>query len=173
MKIKTNLIGPGKMDKQMVFLGRVLSWEDGVGVRYECDPRHAEIILQQMFMEQAKSATTPGTPGVHELRDESESNPLVLGSAASLYRGIVARLNFMSLDRPDLQYASKEASRYMATPRAKDWDLIKRICQYLRHRPRATFMYAFQSEPTEFTIFSDTDWAGDTKTRKSTSGGVI
>ena len=79
----------------------------------------------------------------------------------------------MSLDRPDLQYASKEASRYMAMPRKNDWDLIKRIGQYLRHRPRATFMYAFQSEPTEFTVFSDTDWAGDRKTRKSTSGGVI
>ena len=124
-------------------------------------------------LEKTKTATTPGVPGSRELRDESDANPLLEGTEASLYRGIVARLNFMSLDRPDLLYASKEASRYMANPRKRDWEPIRRICQYLKYQPRATLQYVFQAEPTEFTVFSDTDWAGDKSTRKSTSGGII
>ena len=34
-------------------------------------------------------------------------------------------------------------------------------------------MFKFQSQPSEFTVFSDKDWAGCRSTRKSTSGGII
>ena len=42
---------------------------------------------------------------------------------ASVYRAIVARINFLSFDRPDVQYASKEAIRHMSASRLRDWGL--------------------------------------------------
>ena len=49
---------------------------------------------------------------------------------------------------------------------------LKRFGRYLLGRPRLVFRYVFQSADT-VDCYSDTDWAGCPKTRKSTSGGVI
>ena len=46
---------------------------------------------------------------------------------ASLYRAAVARTNFLAQDRCNLQFASKECSRWMSSPRVGDWALITRI----------------------------------------------
>ena len=97
----------------MVFLGRVLTWEAS-GIRYEADPRHAELVVQGLGLQGAKPAVTPGVKE-SEVRDEDEkSNPFMSSADATSYRALVARLNFLSQDRPDLQYAVKEVSRYMS-----------------------------------------------------------
>ena len=47
------------------------------------------------------------------------SNPLeesLPPKEASLYRAIVARINFLAADRAELQFASKECSRRMSNP---------------------------------------------------------
>ena len=41
------------------------------------------------------------------------------------YRAIAARVNFLAVDRPDLQYASKETSRLMSSPTNGAWLLLK------------------------------------------------
>lgn len=51
--------------------------------------------------------------------------------AATRYRAMVARCNFLGCDRPDLQYAKKEASRWMATPCHEDFEKRVRIGKYL------------------------------------------
>jgi len=93
--------------------------------------------------------------------------------AASKYRGLAARLNYLSLDRPDLQYAAKVASRYMAEPKEIDWKILKRVARYLIGAPRAVQTFKWQGAPTLITTYTDSDWAGDRSTRKSTSGGVM
>ena len=49
---------------------------------------------------------------------------------------------------------------------------LKRLGRYLEGRGRLIFKLPRQSVGT-INIYSDTDWAGCPKTRKSTSGGVI
>ena len=103
------------------------------------------------------------TPGVKEeqLRSEDDlENPRLSPTEASSYRGLAARANFLSQDRPDLQYASKEMSRWMAVPRRSDWDLAKRLRRYLINKPRATLFFCWQNMPSELVAYSDTDWAG-------------
>ena len=56
---------------------------------------------------------------------EIDETPLE-GAEAKLFRGIAARLNYLGPDRPDIQYAVKEAARTMASPRACDWCLLKK-----------------------------------------------
>ena len=37
------------------------------------------------------------------------------------YRGLAARANYLAQDRPEIQYAVKEAARRMSSPAKEDW----------------------------------------------------
>ena len=50
------------------------------------------------------------------------------------------------------------------------WRALKRLARYLKERPRMIFRLPFQ-QCEALDIYSDTDWAGCLRTRKSTSGG--
>ena len=92
---------------------------------------------------------------------------------ASLFRAIVARINFLAQDRVDLQFASKECSRRMSSPKNGDWAALKRIGRYLLGRPRVVTRFEWQDKPTSLTVYSDSNWAGCRETRKSTSGACF
>ena len=92
---------------------------------------------------------------------------------ATKYRAIVARLNFLSQDRADLQFPSKECSRFMAKPQHKHWKELKRIGRYLVGKPRVVHMFNWQDEQAVLNVYSDSNWAGCHKTRKSTSGACF
>ncbi len=92
---------------------------------------------------------------------------------ATLYRRAAARINYVALDRPDLSFASRVASSRMSNPMEGDDQVIKRIIRYLKGKPRVAIRYRFQDESEKITVFTDSDWAGDETTRKSTSGGVV
>ena len=59
----------------------------------------------------------------------------------------------------------------MASLRQCDWRLLKKISRYLIHCPR--IRYAWQKRPTRLDGYTDSDWGGCTKSRKTTSGVVI
>ena len=61
----------------------------------------------------------------------------------------------------------------MATPRVSDWALLKRTARCLVGCPRSVQTFRWQVPPSMVTIFTDSDWAGDRSSRKSTSGGVV
>ena len=52
-------------------------------------------------------------------------------SEATRFRGTAARINFLAADRPDLQYASKETSRRMASLVNGDWSILMRVARYV------------------------------------------
>ena len=175
LEVKTERCGPAKEQgykSQVRFLNRVISWESH-GIRYEPDPRHAEIIVNQMGVAGAKSVSTPGITATAPRSEDDAENPKLMGQEASDYRGVAARANFLAMDRMDIQYASKEISRWMATPRRSDWEGLKRLARYLVGVPRMTAFYKWQSMPMELRAYSDTDWAGCKNTRRSTSGGIV
>ena len=89
-------------------------------------------------------------------------------------KGLAARANFMGIDRPDVQFSAKEASRQMATPRKQDMDKLLRIGKYLfgdKARGHVTFKWG--EETDMLNIYADSDWAGCRATRTSTSGGIV
>ena len=301
-EIKTNVLGPDPEkgeSREIRFLNRVLTWQDW-GIDWEADPRHAELVIQQLGLEGCRPVVTPGvkeepkkdvddersaekratrtdepaqgqkckdeeakrhapkakpqdisevleksgwsrnelggfTKSVQgatclEVPDECKRGTRVVRDAvtgalidelsfdsrtarrrkmrqlkcprdvvtevfidamseldedgdrsvaemspkdASLYRAITARINFLALDRADLQYSSKECSRRMSAPRIKDWLLLKRVGRYLAGRPRAVSTFRWQDSSSTVTAYSDSDWAGCRDTRKSTSGACF
>ena len=63
----------------------------------------------------------------------------------------------------------------MAKPRASDLMKTKRLVRFLKGAGEIKFLYAWQNEDEacDITVLVDSDWAGKTETRKSTSGGVL
>ena len=169
--LKTQVLGPGPNDcSEVRVLNRILRWTSE-GVEYEADPRHAEIVLQDMKAKGRRPVATPGMTGKKDATDEEDQE--MSDQQATCYRAVTARCNFLSQDRADLQHSTKEASRTMSRPRVKDWARLERISQYLMRRPRVVQVFRHQEEPTYITGYSDSDWAGCVETRKSTSAGVL
>ena len=98
---------------------------------------------------------------------------LMSDTDATKYRRGVARVNFMAQDRPDLSVASRLMSQGMSSPREGDEKLLKRVIRYLRRFPTSESVFVWQARPEKATLNIDSDWAGDQKSRKSTSGGTI
>jgi hypothetical protein len=88
------------------------------------------------------------------------------------YRRMAARGNYLGADRVDIQYAVKEVCRGMAKPTVGHKRKLKRLVRYLRGRKRVVWKFQWQGRPDTVEVFTDSDWAGCGKTRKSTSGGV-
>ena len=69
----------------------------------------------------------------------------------------------------------KEVCRRMAKPVKSDWHKLVRLARYLKGAPRLVWEYRWQAggDGIAPSGYSDSDWAGDRKTGKSTSGGVV
>ena len=112
------------------------------------------------------------TAEVDKKDEEPDTTPLERADA-KVFRAVAARLNYLGPDRPDMQYAIKEAARCMSAPRECDWILLKRMGRYLIHRPRLVMEFEWQRRPGCLDGYTDSDWGGCTQSRKSTSGAVI
>ena len=162
------ILGPDKRDlREISLLNRIVRWGTH-GIEYEADPRHHEIIIEQLGLHSAKPVSTPG------VKDTSEELSDPLNEAdATLYRSMVARVNYLAQDRPDLSFASKELSRHMSAPAEKDWNNLKRLGRYLKECPRVVQVFHWQKRIGCVHAYADSDWAGCLDTRRSTSGGLV
>ena len=170
--IKMSTLGPdeGQVD-EVRLLNRILRWTPA-GLEYEADKRHAELIVKELGLESARSVSSPyppeGYPAVEvskSVQDDSEES--------TRYRGICARMNYLAVDRPDIQYTSKVASQWMAKPCEQAWEIIKRAGRYLKGAPRLVQKFPWENYSSTLNGFADSDWAGDRTTLKSTSGGAV
>ena len=98
---------------------------------------------------------------------------MALGKAeAKEFRGLAARLNFMSLDCPDIQFPIEQSSRDMGSPTVGSWKNVKKVARYLVGREKVVWKFEWQDEVGYCGLWTDSDWGGDRKDRKSTSGGL-
>jgi hypothetical protein len=162
-------LGPGADDaREAVVLNRIVRWTDE-GIEYEADPRQAEKLIAECGLSGANPVTTPG---VRIPFSELEKDKKLEDRLGTPFRGAAARANYLSADRVDCQFAAKEICRWMASPSEASWSALKRLCRYLVGLPRLVFLYRWQ-EVQAIDIYTDTDWAGCPRTRKSTSGGCV
>ena len=82
----------------------------------------------------------------------------LIGAEATRFRVVAARANYLSGDRPDIQYAVKEICRRMSKPVRGDWDKLIRLGRYLKAAPRCVQVYEWQEEGAALVSCSDSDW---------------
>ena len=100
-------------------------------------------------------------------------SPALSKQAHRLYRSVTMRAQYLSHDRADIAFATKECARWMHAPEDKHLTRLKRIGRYLIGKPRVIQVFKPQKVPTKITSKSDTDHAGCVSTRKSSSGTAL
>ena len=169
------LIGPDATDgTSMSVLNRIISYNkaDGV-VSYEADARHAEQIVKELDLTNAKAVTTPSEKQRQEDVLDAEDLPVLSPEEASKYRSLVMRAAYLSLDRADIAEMVKGLARHMKAPTSYSWGRLKRLGRYLLGKPRVCQVFRPQRMFSEIRVFCDSDHAGDLATRKSTTGLVV
>ena len=108
------------------------------------------------------------------MKADGDGSEVKMGSAeASKFRRGAAKLNYLGQDRVDIAFASKEISNKMSCPLVGDEALIKRIVRYLVKFPRLVVEYPGQKDAEEILVYTDSEWGGCVRTRRSTSGGTL
>ena len=102
--IKTQIIGP-EVDNVGKVLNRVITYT-GFGYDLEADPRHSEIIVEQMGVSGSggKTAACLRNEEIETTEQEEKLDP----GDVTLFRGVSARSMCLGPDRPEMVYASKE-----------------------------------------------------------------
>ena len=95
-----------------------------------------------------------------------------------MFRTTVGKLLWLAFVRPDCSYAVKELSRDVKSPTFESLAKLKHLLRYLL----GTKDYVLRIEPghmledctssLDIVCYVDSDWAGCSKTRKSTSGST-
>ena len=130
--------------QEIVCLNRILRWcnEDTTGperIEYEADPRHAEIYISQLGLnDRTKSFAQPGTKVTGDWLDDGAE---ISGQDRVLYRSSTMRLVYLGLDRPEIQFAAKECARCMQTPRTSHLKMLKTAGRFLVGAARLVVIY--------------------------------
>ncbi|CAE7251708.1 unnamed protein product [Symbiodinium sp. CCMP2592] len=148
-------------------LNRLVTWTNE-GIEMEADPRHVDLVLEHLGLNNSSPVTTPL---VKSTGDEDES-PLSKEDAG-LYRSIAMRIGYLSSDRPDMLRTVRELAKGLKEPTQYPWNLLKRAGRYLRGAPRLVQLIPHQEGFSVIQGWSDTDHAGCVRTRKSTTGTVV
>ena len=90
------------------------------------------------------SGVTPMLQVIQSVLTDPDDDTELSPSEATQYRANVARGNFMSQDRSDIQYAVKELSRGMAAPTRRELRKLKRLARDLSGAQRVKLMSKLQ-----------------------------
>ena len=112
------------------------------------------------------------TPGVKLTKEQIDGDKELEKGKVSPYRAVAARGNYLGSDRPETQFAAKETCRWMAGPMESSLNVLKRLGRFIAGHRRLAYWYPWQTV-ARIDTYSDTDWAGCPRTRKSTSGGCV
>jgi Reverse transcriptase (RNA-dependent DNA polymerase) len=94
------------------------------------------------------------------------------GPASVPYREAVGSLMYLATGtRPDIMFSVSHVSQALDKPTQNDWHKVKRIFRYLKGTSDIGIAYS-SAHQRVLTAYSDADFAGDAKTRRSTSGVV-
>ena len=131
---------------------------------------YIEKLLQNFAMEQCRPVSTPLNASLDITKaatslNEGGNSPV----DSTMYRQLVgALLHLSNTTRPDISFAVGLLSRFMENPTTMHWEAGKRVLRYLKGTQFAGIRYGHSSEG--IVGFSNSDFAGDSTTRHSTSG---
>jgi len=147
---------------------------------------YIETVLKRFQMDNCNGVSTPMDPN-----SQLEAAPpgyIALKEHQLEYQGAIRSVMYAMLaTRPDLAFTVSTLSKYCSNPTPKHAITALRVLRYLRKTLRVGITFSGQSNPaiadvtdvtdnqlsTRITGFTDSDWAGDKDTRKSTSGYIF
>nr|GFC20544.1 uncharacterized mitochondrial protein AtMg00810-like [Tanacetum cinerariifolium] len=83
---------------------------------------------------------------------------------------MIGSLMYLTSSRPDIMFAVCACACFQVTPTVSHLHAVKRIFRYLKGKPNLGLWYPKDS-PFDLVAYSDSDYAGASLDRKSTTGG--
>ncbi|GKE23331.1 putative ribonuclease H-like domain-containing protein [Tanacetum coccineum] len=151
------------MGELTFFLGlQVEQRKDGIFLSQD---KYVYDILKKFGFTTVKTASTPME--THKSLSTNAAEPDV---DVHLYRSMIGTLMYLTSSRPDIMFAVCACSRFQVTPKVSHMHAVKRIFRYLKGKPTLGLWYPKDS-PMDLIAYSDSDYAGASIDRKSTTGG--
>ncbi|GJY72372.1 retrovirus-related pol polyprotein from transposon TNT 1-94 [Tanacetum coccineum] len=155
-KFKMSMIG-----QMSFFLGlQIFQSPKGIFINQS---KYASKIVKKYGMLTSDSIDTPMVEK-SKVDEDLQGKPI----DATLYRGMIGSLMYLTSSRPDLICAVCLCARYQAKPTEKHLNVVKRIFRYIRGTINWGLWYSKDSA-IALTAFADVDHAGCQDTRHSTS----
>lgn len=151
--------------KDHAFLGiEILHTNDGLFLNQR---RYILDIISRFNMAESKTRSAP----MNDSRGLFVKDSEVLTDIP--YREAIGSLLYCAMvTRPDILYPTVLLSRFNNAPEKKHWTAVKDLLRYLKGTSNLGLAYK-RAPKLDINVFTDADWAGDTKERKSTSGLII
>nr|GFA28907.1 hypothetical protein [Tanacetum cinerariifolium] len=122
-------------------------------------------ILRKFGLTDTKSASTPIETEKPLLKDPDGED-----IDAHTYRSMIGSLMYLTSSRPDIIFAVCACAHFQVTPKASHLHAIKMIFRYLKDKPHLGLWYQ-KDPPFDLVAYSDSDYAGASLDRKSTTRG--
>ncbi|GJW53158.1 putative ribonuclease H-like domain-containing protein [Tanacetum coccineum] len=87
-------------------------------------------------------------------------------------KSMIGSLMYLTASRPDIMFAVYACVRFQVTPKVSHLHAVKRIFRYLKVQLKLGLWYPRDS-PFDLEAFSDSDYAGASLDRKSTTGDLL
>ena len=145
------------------FLGlQVQQMTDGIFISQD---KYVADVLKKFGFQDVKSASTPMETQKPLLPDDG--SPKV---DLKLYMSMIGSLMYLTASRPDIMFSVCVCARFQVTPNTSHMNAVKRIFRYLKGHPNLGLWYSTDS-PFDLVAYTDSDYAGASLDRKSTTGG--
>ena len=173
-ELLVKITGELKPNTEHSFLGRRLR-NNGDSIDVFMPKRYIDELLELYSMEKVNQVNTTGSSSLKKIED---ADVALDAKAHSLYRTAVGKLLWLAFVRPDCSYAVKELSRDVKGPTIESLAKLKHLLRYLSGtkdyvlRIKPTHMLSDWTSSMDIVCYVDSDWAGCSKTRKSTSGST-
>ncbi|GJU54494.1 uncharacterized mitochondrial protein-like protein [Tanacetum coccineum] len=161
-RYKGDILLMSSMGELTFFLGlQVKQKKDGIFISQ--DKYVAKILKKFRFIE-VKTASTPMETQKPLLKDEDGEEVDV-----HMYRSMIGSLMYLTSLRPDIMFAVCACARYQVNPKVSHLHAVKRIFRYLKGQPKLGLWY-LKDSPFDLVAYTDSDYAGASLDRKSTTG---
>ncbi|GJS44140.1 putative ribonuclease H-like domain-containing protein [Tanacetum coccineum] len=151
-----------KKDKGDILLVQVMQRDDGIFISQD---KYVANILKKFDFSSVKTASIPMELNKALIKDTEAKDVDV-----HLYRSMIRSLMYLTASRPDIMFVVCAYARFQVTPKVSHLHAVKRIFRYLKGQPKLSLWYPRDS-PFDLEAFSDSDYAGASLDRKSTTGG--
>lgn len=164
-----------RLGKPRDYLGWNIEFADDGAITIS-QPALAKVTIENANMAFCNGCKTPyiNTTELHSPTADDIHMPASIDN----YRQIVGDLRYLAdSTRPDLTYITAKLGGGLQAPTERHWEALKRVIRYLKQSQKTGLRYAAgQKRRPCFALlqcYTDSNFAGDSMDRKSTSGGVI
>nr|GEX45035.1 retrovirus-related Pol polyprotein from transposon TNT 1-94 [Tanacetum cinerariifolium] len=152
------------MGELTFFLGLQLKHKpDGIFISQD---KYVAEILRKFGLTDGKSASTPIDTKKPLLKDLDGEDVDV-----NTYRSMIGSSMYLTSSRPNIMFVVCACARFQVTPKASHLHAVKRIFRYFKGNPFLGLWYPKDS-PFNLVAYSDSDYAGASLDRKSTTGVI-